>query len=90
MKNLNDTDMETLDLRFRGAFEAEEKIEQQKAVIKEFKASQTDLFKAIAKDLECSVKSVKEAWRQYLFTKTQPSVSEDTNSILVVMQTIDK
>lgn len=77
---------ERLEALFKGAYECDDKVEGLKEQMKDYNKSKSEFLKNVSKEFEMSLKSVKEAYKQWIWSNTEPHINEDVETILEVMR----
>lgn len=89
MKQILESDLPELTMRFKAILEIDNKIDESKSNIKNYNTSKKDSFKELAKKLEVSVKSLKEGYKEYCNKIQEPEGIEEKNEVFVAIQEFD-
>jgi|WetSurMetagenome_2_1015567.scaffolds.fasta_scaffold06330_10 hypothetical protein len=89
MKTLLECDLEEISLRFRAMYECDEKIEKHKEEIKDFTSSIKDTIKALAEKLEVKQKNIKNAYKEYVKSITEPEDTSEKDDVIALIQAHD-
>ena len=86
LQQFSESELKELSILLRGVLECDNKIDALKENIKNFTASKKDMFESLAEKFEVDVSDIKQAYKEYLASISDPEKTETVSDIVVLIK----